>query len=774
MTTEKQLEQKTLIRNILVLISVLAVFFVMVFVYFNFSHSEQIRIEGKIRQYHDLTSKTALKILDGSAEIRVILGASNEGTMLQDINGYMFTMGRDLKNMQHAHEHYREEEYGYLLIRLGKQYKAVVHYIETLYANDSNGLKRLEGLIGEMEISLKQIYRQHELAANVQRKAYIDSFAVLDKWMFGISIILFIIGSIVLVRGIGQIRYTLARQHSMSLELSASENKLSHILASTADAIYGIDTAGLCTFANPACLKLLGYDNEDELLGQKMHELIHHSHEDGRHYPVKDSLIYKAFQGGMESSCDTEVFWHKDGSSFAVEYSSHPIIENGTATGSVVNFVDITERRQMQEELYASNKMLEARVKERTAELEKTMIQLQAENIERLNAESEMKVAMEKAETANQLKSDFLGRMSHELRTPMNAILGFGQLLEVESLSDDQKESVDEILMAGRHLLHLIDEVLDLSTIENGKLKVKMTDVALYDVVEESIALISAKAKERNIRIDNYITCADCIAWGDRTRVMEVIMNLLSNAVKYNKENGCITINMSKENDMFKLQVTDSGSGLTPEQQFVVFEPFNRLDAEYSDIEGTGIGLTIAKQLMDLMQGKIGVQSSEGEGCTFWIELHESINIAAVGPQEKVTTKQTIAAQKKSILYIEDNPANLRLVKNIIATKSTLSFLSSSNAEMGIEVARSKRPDLIILDLNLPGMDGYEALSRLRNYPETKDIPIIALSASAMPENITRGLMAGFKHYITKPINVDEFCAVLDHELGSARQAAER
>lgn len=440
--------------------------------------------------------------------------------------------------------------------------------------------------------------------------------------------------------------------------------------------------------------------------------------------------------------------------------------------------LDITEQKIAENEILKLNKDLENRVSARTHELEESLKLLRKENEERKRIEGSLVDAKEEAEHANQLKSEFLGRMSHELRTPMNAILGFGQLLETEDLNETQTDFVKEISRAGNHLLGLINEVLDLSRIESGKFDLELENCLLSDMLGDCVSMVQSLALEKNIHIDNRIESTEQqMLRVDRLRFKEVLVNLLGNAVKYNSPGGNIIINAQMVSDKdIRLNVIDDGPGMSIEQQAVVFEPFNRLGAEYSDIEGTGIGLTISKKLVDLMQGQIGVQSSHGQGSTFWVEfpLLDSAVLAETTDSQQGSAGLLKALSEQTVLYIEDNQANLRLVQHVFERLDKVVLYAAPNAEMGIEQAKNKQPDLILLDINLPGMDGYEALSRLRNLQETSTIPVFAISAAAMPRDIERGLAAGFKRYITKPIQVTDLLEAVKTELGKPDQPAVR
>lgn len=454
---------------------------------------------------------------------------------------------------------------------------------------------------------------------------------------------------------------------------------------------------------------------------------------------------------------------HRDGHLIPVEIFLQYVSALGEEPRFVAMVQDISERRKKDAEIQNLNADLERRIKLRTAELEASLKQLSEENSERIRAETALLKAKEDAEKANKLKSDFLGRMSHELRTPMNAILGFGQLLEAEHLTEAQFDYVKEVMDAGKHLLHLIDEVLDLAKIESGKIELSMQNVSVQDITNETMVLVGSMANAQQIKLENFIDDKSLFVKADNVRLKEILTNLMTNAIKYNSQNGTVTINaMKRDGHTIRIQVTDTGRGLTSQEREILFEPFNRLGAEYSDIEGTGIGLTISRQLAELMNGCIDVESEAGIGSTFWVDLEMAKVEVLLPGEEQILMPRALPINFMQVLYVEDNPANLRLVQKALKSEQGVSLTSATSAELGLEMAKSMRPDLIIMDINLPGMDGYEALSRLRNYNETQEIPVVALSAAAMPRDIERGLLAGFRRYLTKPIQIEELRQVIN------------
>ena len=401
------------------------------------------------------------------------------------------------------------------------------------------------------------------------------------------------------------------------------------------------------------------------------------------------------------------------------------------------------------------------------------------DNSARKRVELELNDAVIAADKANRAKSDFLSSMSHELRTPLNAILGFAQLVETGTPAPTpaQKRNLDQILKAGWYLLELINEILDLALIESGRLSLSTESVSLDDVMLECRAMIEPQAQKRGLHMSFPAFVTPYFVNADRTRLKQVLINLLFNAVKYNKPGGTVSVEYAlvAPNSM-RISICDTGLGLSPEQLKQLFQPFNRLGKETSSEEGTGIGLVVTKRLVEMMGGRIGAESSLDVGSVFWVELGlMSAPQAAVVDDGHVVPELVVEPDglpQHTLLYVEDNPANLELVEQLIARRGDLRLLTAADGNLGIEFARTYLPEVILMDINLPGVSGIDAMKVLHADPATAHIPIIALSANAVPRDIERGMEAGFFNYITKPIKISQFMDALDAALKFSEAAS--
>ena len=421
------------------------------------------------------------------------------------------------------------------------------------------------------------------------------------------------------------------------------------------------------------------------------------------------------------------------------------------------------QRAQAQQEVMRLNQELEVRVHERTVQLEMT--------------NGELAMAMEEARSANYAKSAFLSSMSHELRTPLNAILGFAQILSSDRLPStlaQKKEFAGHILKSGRHLLTLINEILDLAKVESGTVSLSLEPVALDAILQECRDMIAPLASQRGIGMAFPDACPLNVL-ADRTRLKQILLNLLSNALKYNREHGTVSVACGVQpGGRVRISVRDTGIGLDSDQVALLFQPFNRLGQEGGTEEGSGIGLVVTKRLVELMDGHIGVTSEAGVGSTFWIELRvaESVPlpVSPALPRPDLAGALLDNSAPVTLLYVEDNPANLTLVEEIVRYCPQLRLLTARDGRLGVDMALTQLPQVILMDINLPHINGTDALKLLRADPRTAHIPVIALTANAMPGDVERSMAQGFYRYLTKPINLEEFTEAINSTLAYVAQ----
>ena len=508
-------------------------------------------------------------------------------------------------------------------------------------------------------------------------------------------------------------------QKSWQHKLAKSESRMRAQLDSMSEGMFGLDQQGEITFVNQAACAMLGY-SQAELIGQSLTAVIVAD--------AADDASIDQFMSGADHNVMETYFKCIDGASIPVEYSSMPVLTEKTIEGVVVTFKDITERKQ---------------------------------------AERELIEAKDAAETANRAKSQFLSSMSHELRTPLNAIIGFSQLLDMDvdnELSVLQRDNVKEILSAGEHLLELINEVLDLSRIEAGQTQMSIEPVPISEVLSESIGLVSTLADKRNIeltfyrhqkRVESLSEISDSVyVLADKLRLKQVFLNLFSNAIKYNRENGSVRISCALQQDgICKIEIKDTGVGISADEMKNLFQPFNRLGHEGSAIEGTGIGLVITKNLVEMMGGEISCLSEKGKGTSFTIELSVPDRQQAIDEYEADVPVSNLE-DEFNVLYIEDNPGNIRLMAQVFSREKNLHLSTVHEPVLGLSLVEENRPDLVLLDINLPGMNGFSVLKKLRKL-FGDDYPVIAVSANSMPRDIEKGLGAGFTDYIAKPIDIE-------------------
>ena len=658
------------------------------------------------------------------------------------------------------------------------------------------------------------------------------------------------------ISGLAFVRHSSRIQAATEDEVRHRQQSLQRLLDSAAEGLYGVDTQGRCTFINRAALRMLGYAQESELVGQDMHALIQHSHADGTPRPAHASAIARSYREQSELHVTDEVFWRRDGSSFPVEYWAHPMRVDGKVQGAVATFFDITERLHMQQALRQGEVRIAGLVDavndgvvtidgdqrvvlfNRAAErlfgvpsgdaigspvgrfiqqlpigsdesrwqsgvrdltglrangdefpLEASLSRVDSDSgtlvtavlrdVTDLHLARAERQAREALEASNRAKTEFLSRMSHELRTPLNAVLGFAQLMRLDTSQEtslQQLERIQHIENAGAHLLALVNDVLDLSRVESGHLTVSMEAVDVRSAVEEAMSMVLPLASAGGVAmaiasVDEGFASPQVSVLADRVRLRQVLVNLLSNAVKYNRAGGEVKLRWEARADRCNLSVTDNGVGMTPEKLRRLFEPFNRLGAENSKVEGTGIGLVLSRRLAESMGGELHIDSSQ-HGTVAWLTLPRSVEEADRPGGMVPPSQHGDLDAPMTVLYAEDNEVNVELVRHIAKLRPSIVLEIAENGAAALRMARRSPPDLMLLDMSLGDMSGMQVSQALRADARTAGIRLVALSADALPEQISAAMAAGFEDYLTKPIDFRELLDVFDGKRTAADQGA--
>ena len=522
----------------------------------------------------------------------------------------------------------------------------------------------------------------------------------------------------------------ITRQRRAELALQDSERRFRAFTERSQLLTVVCDAQGTVIYASQAAQRLIGHAPE-ELLQSRVFDWLHPGDLENAVCEMQSVLDF--------SNDDNETVWrvrHADGEWRHLAILANNCLADPAVNGVVLNIRDVSGRTRAEEALRALNAELEQRVQLRTLELVH---------------------ARDEAESANRAKSEFLSRMSHELRTPMHAILGFGQLLDTDPalpLPPASRLHLREILRAGGKLLALINELLDLARIEAGQLPLKLEPVALQPLLHECLRAMEAVARQQRVQLPQPQPLPlDACVLADRERLKQVLLNLLSNAIKHNHRGGQVDVQADTDGDSVRISISDSGPGLDAQQQEWLLHAFERLSPERGTGEGAGFGLALSKRLVELMRGRIGLDSELGRGSRFWVQLARADAQAAP------------STDGGTVLYIEDNPVNVLLMQAMLEQQTQFKLISAELPEAGLRLAREQRPDLILLDIQLPGIDGYEVLRCLREDALTRDIPVVAVSANALRADVERGRAAGFDDYLTKPIDQHVLLATLQRVL---------
>ncbi len=540
--------------------------------------------------------------------------------------------------------------------------------------------------------------------------------------------------------------------------LRESEGRIRLLLDSTAEAIFGIDREGKCTFCNPATLRLLGYEKGDALLGKFAHDVMHHTRADGTPYPIEECRIVESRRTGAGIHLDDEVFWRADGTSLPVEFWAYPIRKEGEVVGAVITFLDITERKRAQAAL------LEAK---------------------------------EAAEAGSRAKSEFLANMSHEIRTPMNGIIGMTDLALNTSLTVEQRDYLNLVKSSADSLLHVINDILDFSKIEAGKLELEKTEFGIRGLLQDTIKTLAFRASKKNLELSIHVSPnVPKTVLGDPTRLRQLIVNLAGNAIKFT-EAGSIVVDADLEertgNEVrLRISVSDTGIGIPLEKQEIIFESFAQADGSTTRrFGGTGLGLSISRQLVELMGGRMWVESEVGKGSAFHFTCNFEEGNAPVTDQERALgvsvveerlIEASVSVQDKrkglplNILLSEDNPVNQKLAIRLLEKAGHRVTLASTGREAVAAWENAGTPgfDIVLMDIQMPEMDGMEATAAIREREKKsgRHIPILAMTAHAMRGDKERCLASGMDGYISKPIHPDGLFAEIERCLAATERSS--
>jgi two-component system sensor histidine kinase/response regulator len=521
--------------------------------------------------------------------------------------------------------------------------------------------------------------------------------------------------------------------------LHESEGRIRLLLDSTAEAIYGVDREGKCTFCNPATLRLLGYEKGEALLGKFAHGVMHHTRADGTPYPEPECPIARYRHAGQETHVDDEVFWRADGTSFPVEYWAYPIRKEGEVVGAVVTFLDITKRKE------AQSALLEAK---------------------------------EAAEAGSRAKSEFLANMSHEIRTPMNGIIGMTELALDTSLTPEQREYLNLVKSSADSLLHIINDILDFSKIEAGKLELEKTDFEIRDLFRDTLKTLAQRADAKLIELCARVSPrVPKVLIGDPTRLRQLIVNLVGNAIKFT-EHGNIVVDaelesMNGEDARLHISVSDTGMGIPPDKQQIIFESFAQVDGSTTRrFGGTGLGLTISRQLVELMGGRIWVESEVGRGSTFHFTCKFQHQAAALSEQERIASH---ALPGLKVLVADNNSVSRQILGEMLTNWRMNPTLVDGGAAALDRLEAAKRAGevypIVLLDTVMPKVDGFRVLERIQSDPGLAGAAIMLLSGNRQLVDTARCRDLGVKHFLTKPVGQSELLDAILLALG--QKAAE-